>query len=89
MRVFKFYSGELFYAYSGHDETEAQKALFDDLGEMTIDDVEEIPEDEWDYKSIKIWDDNDMSQEPFLVSIREMLIGDMPTMVFTNDLGEL
>ena len=54
MKVFKFYSGDLHYAYSGHNQEEAKKNLFDEVGEMVIDKIEEIPESEWDKKIIKM-----------------------------------
>lgn len=84
MKVFKFYSGDFFYAYSGETEEEAKQVMLDDIGEMEIDDVEEIPESQWDEKMIKNWEDNDFETEPYMVSIREVL-SDKPCMIFTND----
>lgn len=85
MKVFKFTSGEQYYAYSGKTEAEAKEQLFQDFGEMTIDSVEEIPESKWDERFINTWEDNDFEKDPFQVSIRDNLFGDDPILIFTND----
>lgn len=87
MKVFKFYSGNLYYAYSGKDESEALKALLDEQGMMSIDKVEEIPESEWDEPMISIWEDNDFSKKPFKVSINDQMFGDESILLFTNDMS--
>jgi hypothetical protein len=87
MKVFKFNSGDLHYAYSGETEDEAKEQLFEDFGEMTVDSVEEIPESKWDEKIINIWEDNDFEKEPYQVSIRE-IISNSPTLIFTNDMSD-
>lgn len=85
MKVFKFNSGDLIYAYSGNTEEEAKAALIDQVGETTIDSVEEIPETDWDEKFIQMWEDNDReSGIPYKVSIRELLDSE-PVLIFTND----
>ena len=85
MKVFKFYSENYYYAYSGETEQEAKDCLFEQMGEMVIDKVEEIPESEWDKEIISIWEDNDFEKEPYKVSIRGQLLGDEPQMIFSND----
>lgn len=85
MKVFKFYSNNLYYAYSGKDEGEARNQLFEEQGEIQIDKSEEIPESEWDEKIINTWEDNDFEKEPYKVSIREEISGESPTLIFTND----
>lgn len=85
MKVFKFFSDDLYYAYSGLNEQIAKEQLFENFGEMQIDKVEEIPESEWDKKIINIWEDNDMSKKPYKQSIREIMCGSEPQMIFTND----
>jgi hypothetical protein len=87
MKVFKFYSDDLFYAYSGLTEDLAKDQLFEDFGEMQIDKVEEIPESEWDKKTISMWEDNDFETEPYKVSVREQLFGEDSTLIFTNDMS--
>jgi len=86
MKVFKFYSDDYYYAYSGHNEDEARLTLLDDLGEMEIDKVEEIPESEWGAKIINVWEDNLTETVPYRISIRENM-GEIPGIIFTNDLG--
>ena len=84
MKVFKFYSDDFFYAYSGETEEEAKQALVEDMGDIGIDNVEEIPESQWDEKIIKEWEDNDFEKELMMLSIRD-IIGDTSGMIFTND----
>jgi hypothetical protein len=85
MKVFKFYSAPYYYAYNGKTEEEAKKALFEFTGEMLIDKVEEIPEEKWDDKDIKVHEDNDTETEPFYISIREAMDDNEPQLLFTND----
>jgi hypothetical protein len=87
MKVFKFFSDDLFYAYSGLTEELAKDQLFENFGEMQIDKVEEIPESEWDEQIISMWEDNDLESEPYQVSIREQLFGEDSTLIFTNDIA--
>ena len=84
MKVFRFYSDDEQYVYSGADENEAKEALFEHIGECVITKVEEIPEDQWDEKNINVWEDNDMDKAPFKVSIRECLSGDTPICICTT-----
>lgn len=89
MKVFKFYSGEYYYAFSGKTEDEAKENLFQDVGQMTIDKVEEIPESQWDDEIISIWEDNNQDTEPFKISIRDSISANDSLMLFTNDLSSI
>lgn len=85
MRVFKFHSGEYFYAVSAATELEAKKELFWIAGEMPIDNVKDIPETEWDKRTIEMYEDNDRSRKQFFVSIRDLMYEHDPVLLFTND----
>lgn len=85
MKVFKFYCGDVVYAFSGETEEQAKQCFFETICEMQIDKVEEITEDKWDEKFINIWEDNDHDNEPFQISIREC-IENTPTLIFTTNL---
>lgn len=85
MKVFKFYSRELYYACSGETEEQAKEYLFDDIGIIKIDKIEEIPESEWDEKIINIWEYNDFDTEPYKESIRDVMTKDTPQLIYTND----
>lgn len=87
MKVLKFWVSEYFYAYSGETEEQA-KELFEEEQGIMPDRAEEIPESEWDEKTILMWEDNDLETEPFKVSIRDVLT-ESPCMIFTNDNGLL
>ena len=87
MKVFKFYTDDHFYVYSGNDENEAREALIEELPfKIIINKVEEIPESEWDKKIINNWVDNDRSRKPYKTSIREGLFNHTPYLIYTNDL---
>jgi len=85
MKVFKFKSCQYIYAFSGNTEEEAKATLIEQVGEISIDSVEEIPESEWDERFIQMWEDNDRTEgKPYKVSIRE-LIDNEPGLVYSND----
>jgi hypothetical protein len=86
MKVFKFYSLDLYYAYSGENWQQARAALFSDYGEMPIKRIEEIPETQWNDKFINMWEDNDFNNEPEKLSINDLMTGNLPELIFTNDL---
>ena len=47
--------------------------------------IEEIPESEWDKKTISMWEDNNFDKKPFKVYINDIICGKEPQMIFTND----
>jgi len=84
MKVFKFYSSDDWYMYSGKTKEEAKEALLYEQG-IEIDKIEGVPESEWDKKDILIYPDNDETQEPFFVSIREQMLGNTPMIICTTE----
>lgn len=86
MKVFKFYCGEIHYGYAAQTKEKATKQFTEDTGDQyTL--CEEIPESEWDKKTIKVYEDNNFDIKPFKISIREAIIGNEPQQIFTNDLS--
>lgn len=86
MKVFKFYCGQLYYGYAAETKEQAVEKFIDDTGDnFTV--CEEIPESEWNKKTINIWENNDFDKKPFKVSIIEQIIGNEPQQIFTNDLS--
>lgn len=84
MKVFKFYCGELYYAFAAETKELAIEAFVEETGDQfTV--CEEIPESEWDKKIISIWEDNDFTKKPYKESIRGIMCGTEPQMIFTND----
>ena len=83
MKIFKFYSEEKYYAYSGNSEDEAKELLFEEVGEMPIDKVELIPESEWDVKNINVWEDNDFEKMQTLITEDYILYED--GLIWNND----
>lgn len=84
MKIFKFYSDKYFYTYYANSKDEARKYLFEQIGEIIIDKIEEIPQSQWDEKDITIWEDNEGDNEYFKKSINDILCGDEPQMILTN-----
>ncbi|WP_163321655.1 hypothetical protein [Draconibacterium mangrovi] len=85
MKVFKFKSDDYEYAISGKNEAEAKEAFSEFVGDREIESTEEIPESKWDEKFITMYEDNDRENEPFKVSIRDEMMGDSPTFIYSND----
>lgn len=84
MRVFKFYCGEIMYAFAAETKELAIAEFEEETGDQFTN-IEEIPESEWDKKTISMWEDNDFDKKPFKVSINDILCGTEPQMIFTND----
>jgi predicted transposase YbfD/YdcC len=84
MKVFKFYTKEYYYGYSGETEQQARDLFIEEHGDIEIIKVEEVSEQEMDEESIKIFEDNDQENESFMVSIRSEIQNE-PSLVFTND----
>lgn len=84
MKVFKFYCGELYYAYAAQTKEEAITQFTEETGDQfTV--CEEIPESDWDKPMINIWEDNDFGKEPYKISIREAICGSDAHMIFSNN----
>ena len=84
MKVFKFYCGELYYAYAAQTKEEAIEQFTEETGDQYTA-IDEIPESEWDKKMISVWEDNDFDKKPFKISIREAICGVDAQMIFSND----
>lgn len=83
MKVFKFHCEELFYGYAAQTKEEAIKQFTED-GCDRFTHCEEIPERDWDKRTINVWEDNDFEKKPFKISIREAICGTEPQMIFSN-----
>lgn len=86
MKVFKFKNEatKKHYAIAAMSQDLAYEYLQEDVGAACYS-VEEIPESEWDKKTIKVWEDNDLNKKPFKMSIRECIVGAEPQQIFSND----
>ena len=84
MKAFKFYCGETFYCFAAKTE-ELAIAEFEEYTGDEFTNLEEIPKSEWDKKNISIWEDNNFDTEPFLISIKESIVGTEPQLIYTND----
>lgn len=72
MKVFKFSRNGKSYTVASETKEEAKQHLNDEYG-VDIPNCFEIPESEWDNRDIKMYVDNDPTQEKFYTSIREQL----------------
>ena len=87
MRVFKFYCGETMYAFTAETKELAIAEFEEQVGDAYTN-CEEIPENEWNEKTISMWEDNNFDNEPYKVSINDILCGSEPQMLFTNDFSQ-
>lgn len=86
MKAFKIFSGDHHYAISAMSQEEAVQLFTTDIGAIKdIDRVEEIPESEWDARTIAMWVDNDFETEPFYTSIREQIGTSYPELIYSTD----
>ena len=85
MKVFKITLDEYLYGVYAENEDDALTFLAEEIGFFNHPVIEEIPESEWDKKTIKIWEENDFSKKHYKVSIREEICGKEAQMIFTND----
>lgn len=83
MKVFKITTEDYVYAYSGRDEEDAKHAYFNETNWDTNDitKIEEIPESEWDKRTIKVKE----GRKTLMLSIRDIIIENWPLMIYTND----
>lgn len=85
MRVFKFQAEGCEYGIGAKTQQEAESFFFEEIGVRTIASVKEIPESEWHKKNIAMYEDNDTEKELFYMSISEILAGEEPQLIYTND----
>jgi hypothetical protein len=84
MKVFKIYCGELYYGYAAETKEEAINIFTEEIGDLyTV--VEEVSESEWDDKIISEWENNDITKNPYKISIREAICGTNAQMIFSNN----
>ena len=86
MKAFKFTIKDAVYAYAAETKELAIDKYMEEVGDKYIL-LEEIPEADWDEKEISTWEDNDFEKEPYRLSIREVIFGNDPQLIFTNDLS--
>lgn len=84
MIVIKCFAEGYHYAYSADSTEEALEAFKNEMG-MDPECWVEIPEEKWDERFIQCYEDNDTTNQPFLMTIRETAMSGAPQMIFTND----
>ena len=85
MKVFKITIENYFYAIYAENTEDALTFLSEEIGVFNDYKIEEIPESEWDKKTINIWEDNNFSKKYYKTSIRETICGKETQLVYTND----
>lgn len=88
MKVFLFFCGETHYAFAAKTKELAVSEFHDQTGEECAL-CEEIPESKWDKKNIKMWVDNDFETKPYKESIRDLIHGEEPQFIYSNDMSFL
>jgi len=84
VQVFKFIKGDYYYVIAAKYIEEASK-LYKKEVDIHYDGAKSIPESEFDEKTIVVYENNDTSKKYFLVSIRDLIAGTEPQLLYTND----
>lgn len=85
VRVFKFTVGTDWYVQSGADQEEALRELKEYVGDFDEYECEEVPRSRWDIADITMYEDDDVTNPPYKVSIFDLVLKDSPTFISTND----
>lgn len=85
MKVFEITSEGFNYAYAAKTESLAVEQFKYDTTSDDVDDIKEVPESKWDEKFIRIHEDNDPELSSFLSSIRDLIVGEQPQFIYTNN----
>ncbi len=83
MKVFNFIADDT-YCIAAQSLAEAETYFKEEFNESYTD-VSEVSESEWDNKFITMYEDNNTENEPFKVSIRDIICGNEPQLIFTTD----
>lgn len=85
MKVIEFKVNGFRYGYIGPSKKEIRDFVKEQFGDTKFDEVVDIPENEWDKKTIAIYEDNNFDTEPYFLSIREIVVGNETQMIYSND----
>lgn len=85
MKVIEFKVNGFRYGYIGPSEQEIRYFVKEEFGDTEFDEVVDIPENEWDKKTIAIYEDNNFDNEPFFLSIREIVVGNGTQLIYSDD----
>jgi len=83
MKAFQFKKENEIHGVAAETEQLAVNYYTEEINDL-YEEVEEIPESEWDKKTITMWEDNDTTTKPYKVSIREIIIGNEAQIIFSN-----
>ena len=83
MKAFQFKNENEIHGVAAETEQLAVNYYTEEINDL-YEEVEEIPESEWDKKIITMWEDNDTTTKPYKVSIREIIIGNEAQIIFSN-----
>jgi hypothetical protein len=86
MKVFKITIDKYHYGIYSPNQKEALELLEEEIGSFKNEIIEEIPQVDWDKKTINIYEDNNFDSKPFKSSINdEIVFKNESQIVFTND----
>ena len=85
MKVIEFKVNGFRYGYIGPSEQEIRDFVKEEFGDTVFDEVVDIPENEWDKKTIAIYEDNNFDNKPYFLSIREIAVGNESQMIYSDD----
>lgn len=84
MNVFEFIADGYKYGIAAQTFEEAEQFLFDEYAD-TYESHKEIPKSEWDKPFITMYEDNDTTTEPFILSINDVLSSNEPQILYSTD----
>lgn len=85
MKVFKITIDKFHYGIYASNEKEALELLEEKIGSFEKEIIEEIPQSDWDKKTINIYEDNNFDSKPFKSSINdEIVFKNESQLLFTN-----
>ena len=84
MKVFKFNHDGYDYAFFAKTEELAIAEFKQTIADEDFS-FKEIPQSEWDKKTIDVFEDNQFDKKSYKVSISDLISGDEPQMIYTND----
>ena len=81
VKIFRIdYEGDEWDLVAAYSEEQAlshwmEEGGYEDGDESNLDSITEIPQSEWDNKTLTYYEDNDKENPPFEVSYRDSLVG--------------
>lgn len=84
MKVLEFQHNGMLYAFFAQTEELAIEEFKENISEVGFT-YKEIPQSEWDKETVDVYEDNQFDSKPYKASILDLICGEEPQMIYTND----